>query len=147
MLGSAHNNYIVCISRSGFPGGTSHREPACQCRICWWQGFYPWVRKISWTRARQSLDCLGNPMAILAMPGESHGPEEPGGLWSTGSQRVRHNWSQLSTHTYLDHSRTLLGTEFFHSSFHGGWEYLRTSHSSFIVLFFSDDPRSQNHEQ
>ena len=26
--------------------------------------------------------------------------EEPGGLWFIGSQRVRHDWRQLSTHTY-----------------------------------------------
>ena len=31
------------------------------------------------------------------LPGESLWPEEPGGLLSMGSQRVRHNW--LSTHT------------------------------------------------
>ena len=63
----------------GFPGGTSNKEPACQCmKIPSWgledpleqemathsSIFFAW--RIPWT-------------------------EEPGGLQSTGSQRVRHD--------------------------------------------------------
>ena len=33
---------------------------------------------------------LGNPFRGL-LPGESHGPEEPGGILSMGLQRVGHN--------------------------------------------------------
>ena len=49
-------------------------------------GFSPWVGKIPWRRAWQ-------PTPVF-LPGESHGQrslawiEEPGGLQSTGSQRV-----------------------------------------------------------
>ena len=32
----------------GFPGGTSDKEPACQCRGCKRHGFDPWVGKIPW---------------------------------------------------------------------------------------------------
>ena len=35
--------------------------------------------------------------------------EDPGGLWSTGSQRVRHNWNNL-THTHT-HTRGILGPQ------------------------------------
>ena len=37
----------------GFPGGTSGKEPACQCRRLRGHGFDPWVRKMSWRRVWQ----------------------------------------------------------------------------------------------
>ena len=37
--------------------------------------------------------------------------EEPGGLQSTGSQRVWHNWSELACMHYSHYSRLLLGCE------------------------------------
>ena len=37
----------------GFPGGTSGKEHACQCRRLKRHGFYLWVRKIPWQRAWQ----------------------------------------------------------------------------------------------
>ena len=49
----------------GFPGGTSGKEPACQCRRCKWWEFDPWVRKIPWKKAQQPTpvgSCLENPM-------------------------------------------------------------------------------------
>ena len=49
------------------------------------QEFNPWVRKISWRRARHAI-----PVFLL---GESPWIEEPGGLQFTGSQRIRHNWA------------------------------------------------------
>ena len=36
-----------------FPGGTSGKEPACQCRQCKRSRFSLWVRKISWRRKWQ----------------------------------------------------------------------------------------------
>ena len=67
---------------SGFPGGTIHKEPACQCRRHKRHGFdgemathssiLGW--RIPWT-------------------------EEPGGLLSIGSHRVRCNWSDLAPST------------------------------------------------
>ena len=34
----------------GFPGGTSGKEPACQCWTYKRRGFDPWVRKIPWRK-------------------------------------------------------------------------------------------------
>ena len=48
----------------GFPGGTSGKEPFCQCRKHK-RGFDPWVGKIPWRRAWQSTPVF--------LPGESHG--------------------------------------------------------------------------
>ena len=48
----------------GFPGGTSGKEPTCQCRRCKRHGFDPWVGKIPWRRAWQ-------PTPVF-LPGESH---------------------------------------------------------------------------
>ena len=37
----------------GFPGGTSGKEPAFQCRRCKRHGFNPWAGKIPWRRKWQ----------------------------------------------------------------------------------------------
>ena len=47
------------------PGGTSGKEPPCQCRRWKRLGFNPWVGKIPWRRAWQ-------PIAVF-LPGEGHG--------------------------------------------------------------------------
>ena len=49
----------------GFPGGTSGKEPTCQCRRHKRCGFNPWVRKITWRRAWQ-------PTSVF-LSGESQG--------------------------------------------------------------------------
>ena len=67
----------------GFPGGTNGKKPTCQCRRHKRRGFDPWVGKIPWRRAWQ-------PTSIFLL-GESPWTEEPGGLQSMGSHRVRHN--------------------------------------------------------
>ena len=69
----------------GFPGSTSSKEPACQCRRHKRHGFDPRVRKIPWRRAWQ-------PTPVF-LPRES---QEPGGLQSIGTQRVGHDWSDLA---------------------------------------------------
>ena len=56
---------LVCQPIKGFTGGSSSKEPTCQCRRCWRQGFSPCVRKISWRRPWQ-------PTPVF-LPGESHG--------------------------------------------------------------------------
>ena len=72
----------------GFPGGTSGKVPTCQCRKHRRLGFHPWVRKIPWRRAWQ-------PTPVF-LPEESPWTEVPGGLRSIGSQRVGHDWSNLT---------------------------------------------------
>ena len=63
-----HNNSFWTNPASrGFPGGTSGKEPACQCWRC---RFNPWVRKIPWRRAWQPT--------LVFLPGES-----PGAWWAT----------------------------------------------------------------
>ena len=68
----------------GFPGGTSGKEPVCQCRRHKSHGFDPWVGKIAWKRAWQLTFATENPM------------DSPDGLQSIGSQRVGHNLSSLA---------------------------------------------------
>ena len=48
----------------GFPGGTSGKEPACQCRRLKRHGFNPRIRKIPWRRHGNPLQysCLKNPL-------------------------------------------------------------------------------------
>ena len=55
----------VCVYVMGFPGGTSGKEPACQCRRHNTPRFNPWVGKIPWRRAQQ-------PTPVF-LPGEFHG--------------------------------------------------------------------------
>ena len=57
-------NYLKIILLQGFPGGTSGKESACQCRRHKRSGFDPWVGKIPWRRAWQ-------PTPVF-LPGESH---------------------------------------------------------------------------
>ena len=61
------SNYCLCwvLPILGFPGGTSGKEPVCQCRRQKRFGFNPRVRKIAWRRTRQ-------PTPVF-LPGESHG--------------------------------------------------------------------------
>ena len=67
----------------GFPGGASGKEPTCQCRGHKRPGFDPWVGKIPWKRAWQPT-----PVFLPGIPWT----EERGGLQSTGSLIVGHDW-------------------------------------------------------
>ena len=78
----------------GFPGGSSDKEPTCQCRRYKRPGFDPWVGKIPWRRTWQ-------PTPIF-LPGESPWTEKPGRLVSTGSQKVKHDCAK---HTGLSKSK------------------------------------------
>ena len=65
----------------GFPGGSNGKESACNVGDL---GSVPGLGgKISWRKAWQ-------PPPVF-LPGESPWTEEPGGLLSMGSQRVRHD--------------------------------------------------------
>ena len=67
-------------------GAPAYNAGDClHCRRCTSE---PWVGKIPWRRKRQ-------PTPVF-LPGKSHWTEEPLGLESTGSQRVRHNSSDLA---------------------------------------------------
>ena len=56
----------IYVRTGGFPGGTSGKEPICQCRrVRDAPAFDPWVRKIPWRRAWQ-------PTPVF-LPEESHG--------------------------------------------------------------------------
>ena len=72
-------------------GGSNDKEPTCQCRR------QIRVQSLDWE------DPLGKGLAthssILAW--RIPGTEEPGGLQSVGSHRVRHDWSDLACmHTH-----------------------------------------------
>ena len=58
-------NWYSMPFTTGFPGSTSGKEPACQCRRHKRHRFNPWVRKIPWRRKWQ-----GTP---VFWPGKSRG--------------------------------------------------------------------------
>ena len=60
----------------GFPGGTSDKEPACQCRRHKKWGFDPWVGKTPWRRAWQPT--------LVFLPRESHGQRSLAGYSPRG---------------------------------------------------------------
>ena len=79
------------IWSSLFPGGISGKEPGLTANAVEEreERFDPWVRKIPWRRAWEPT------------PGSIHAwripwTEKSGRLQSTGSQRVRHDWSDLA---------------------------------------------------
>ena len=70
-----------CPLLLGFPRSSIGKKKIClQCRS---PRFNSWIREIPWRKKWQ-------PTPIF-WPGKSHGPEEPGGLQSRGSQRVVHD--------------------------------------------------------
>ena len=74
-----HLLHVMC-----FPGGASGKELACWCRSGERCGFNPWVEKIP-----RSIPC----------PGGVHGQRIPGGLQSTGLQRVGHDRIDVALNT------------------------------------------------
>ena len=76
----------------GLPRWLSGKESPYQCKR---NGFDPWVGKIPWEEK------MATHSTILAW--KAPWTEEPGGLQSTGLQRVRHAWAQwwLSIITYV----------------------------------------------
>ena len=58
-------NYRDKFQEKAFPGGTTGREPTCQCRRCKRCGFNPWVGKMPWSSAWQPTP--------VSLPTESHG--------------------------------------------------------------------------
>ena len=69
----------------GFPGGVSSKEPACQCRGHKRCCFDPCIGRIPWRNTHSKILARRIPWT-----------EEPGGLQSMWSQRVRHHWNDLA---------------------------------------------------
>ena len=69
---------LVMLTRNMWivPGGTSGKEPACQCRKHKSYRFDPWVRKMPWRRAWE-------PTPVF-LPGESHGQKSLAGYSPQG---------------------------------------------------------------
>ena len=72
----------IVIGPLGLLRWLNGKESSCQCRRQRRLKFNPWVGKIPWKRKWQHT--------AVFLPGKSM-DKEPGGLQSTGSQRVRHN--------------------------------------------------------
>ena len=82
----AMNSSGFTYKQSKFPGFLGILSVTkCQCRRLKRHRFRPWVRKIPWRGAWK-----------LSISGESPWTEEPGGLQSTGLQKVGHNESHLA---------------------------------------------------
>ena len=78
----------------GFTGGTSSKEPSCQCRTHKRHEFDPWVGKIPWRRAWQ-------PTPVF-WPGESHGWKSMVGYSPQGHKYLdMTKW--LSMHAFFCH--------------------------------------------
>ena len=72
-----------CVLYRGFPGGTSGKESTCQCR----RHMRPlWEDPLKEDVATHS--------SILSW--RIPWTEEPAGVWSIGSQRAGHDWSNLA---------------------------------------------------
>ena len=83
------------------------KESACQCRRWKRHSFDPWVRKIPWRMKWQST-----PVSTLAW--EILRTEEPGGLQSTGLQRVRQQKQLSMQHACLQGSELRTGGQKLH---------------------------------
>ena len=92
--GQCKSIYVTCQkrenqgNREGFPGGTSGKEPACQCRRFKRCGFDPWVRKIPQRRTWQ-------PTPVFT-PGESHGQRNLEGYNPQGHKEL--DMSEVTQH-------------------------------------------------
>jgi len=60
---SSNYIFLYCPLQQLLAGGTSGKEPACQCRRHERCGFYPWVEKIPWRRVWEPTP--------VSLPGES----------------------------------------------------------------------------
>ena len=87
------------VTVHGLPRWPSGEGSTCQCRRCKRHEFDPGSR-------RSPREGNGSLSSILAW--EIPWTEEPGGLQSMGSQRVRHNWVHTHTHTHTVFQRLWL---------------------------------------
>ena len=92
--GSGRTGSISHVLLSGFPGGASGKEPACQRRRHKRRGFDPWVGKVPWRRSRQ-------PTPVF-LPGESHGQRSLAGYSPWGRKESDTTEATWHTHMLLD---------------------------------------------
>ena len=91
--------------KMAFPGGTSGKEPTCQCRRPKRRSFDTWVGKMPWRRKGMATHS-----SILVW--RIRWTEEPGGLQSTGLQRVGHD--EINLACVDSHERySLISTAFY----------------------------------
>ena len=125
----------VCVYM-GFPGGATGKEPACQCRRLQSYGSDPWVGKIPWRRKWQPISIY-----LVFLPGESPWTEEPGGLQSMGSQRIRHDW--VTQHTFI-----IIGLNTLCPPSSGSfWRYVHCHVWEELVTDMGRDPASSQHPE
>ena len=112
---------VADASWLGFPGSTSGREPSCQCRR--------YKRSGIWSLGGEDPLEKGTATHPSVLAWRTPRTEEPGGLWLIGSQRVRHDWSDLA-HMYTSRLRWIMlqGTRecrytSLRSRFQAGWTY------------------------
>ena len=96
-------NCCQLVPGGGFPGGASGTEPACQCRRCKRRCKRVW--SLGWEDPVE--EGMATPSSILAW--RIPWTEEPGGLQSTGSQSIRHDWSDLAGMEFASRPWALLG--------------------------------------
>ena len=97
-------SFILTVSW-GFLGGSSGKEPTCQCRGHKRRGFDPWVGKIPWSRKY-------SPTPVF-LPGKSHGQRSLVGYSPWGrkeSDRTEHKTLSLSHHKLMGGSGNSGGT-------------------------------------
>ena len=82
-----------------FPGGTSVKEPACQCRRHKRFGFNSWVRKIPWRRAWK--------FTSVFLPGESHGQRSLVGYSSQDHKELDTTEVTWHTHRHSKHTANI----------------------------------------
>ena len=78
------------IALGNVPGGTSGKEPTCQCRRCKRCWFHLWVGKIPWRRAWQPLQ--------YSFPRESHGQRSLAGYTVHRDVKSQTWLKHISTH-------------------------------------------------
>ena len=92
--------FLPHVKTGSFPGGTSVKEPTCQCRRCKRCGFNPWAGKIPWRRAQQ-------PTPVF-LPGEFHGQRSLVGYSALGRKsQTPLKW--LSTYSCMSNRSCTLG--------------------------------------
>ena len=88
----SHIHTVIISRESIFLGGTSGKEPACQCRRFKRHGFDPWVGMIPWRRAWQPTSAF--------LPGKFHGQGSLAG-YSPWGCKESDTTEQLSPHTRI----------------------------------------------